>query len=141
MHFTPVRPSLSVVERLHESSIRRPGLKVSVFIGSGASAVDIERVVEACWNDRPREMSAMMLQAVLRHVRSCAIDLVSLHRHRSPSLGCFVLLDGSVHDDVWLLLPSGTPTLARVGPRFHLTPLRPRESVESIRHDAELTLA
>jgi hypothetical protein len=141
MHVTPVPPSLSVVERLHESSIRHPGLKVSLFIKPGASAVDVERVVEACWDDRPREMSPMMLQAVLRHVRSCATDLVSLHRHRSPGLGCFALLDGSIHDDVWLLLPSGTPMLARVGPRFHLTPLRPREAVEAVRHDAELALA
>ena len=141
MHVTPVTPSLSVVERLHESSIRQPGLKLSLFIESGASAVDIERVVEACWDDRPREMSPMMLQAVLRHVRSCATDLVSLHRHRSPGIACFALLDGSVHDDVWLLLPAGTPSLARVGPRFHLTPLRRRESVESARRDIELALA
>ena len=141
MHVTPVPPSLSVVERLHESSIRHPGLKFSLFIEPGASAVDVKRVVEACWDDRPREMSPMMLQAVLRHVRSCAIDLVSLHRHQSPGLGCFALLDGSIHDDVWLLLPSGTPMLARVGPRFHLTPLCPYDPVECVRRDSELALA
>lgn len=141
MHVTPVPPSLSVVERLQVSSVRGPGLKVSLFIESGASAVDIEHVVDTCWNDRPREMSPMMLQAVLRHVRSSAIDMLSLHRHRAPSLACFALLDGSVHDDVWLLLPSGTPTLAHVGPRFHLAPLRPREPVECVRRDSELALA
>jgi hypothetical protein len=141
MHVTPVPPSLSVVERLHGSSVRHPGLKVSFFIASGATAGDIERAINACWDDRPREMSPMMLQAVLRHLRSSATELVSLHRHQSPCLGCFALLDGSVHDDVWLLLPAGTPTLARVGPRFHLTPLHPRESTAPARPDAELALA
>ncbi len=129
MLFIPVAPSEQVRARLRDVSISRPGLKMSLFVAPGAPRTELETAVATCWDGRPREMSPVLLQAVLRHVRSSAIELLELHgRGRtSPGLACFAVLDGSVHEDCWIELPAQAPTVVRVGPRFHLAPLEPHE--------------
>lgn len=120
----PHRAGRELIDRLWTTSAVAPGLKVSLFVTAGARHADVDAALDACWVARSHDASPTMLLAVLRHLRSTTADLIEFHRRVGiPPLACFALLDGSVHDDLWVELDRDPVTRAHVGPRFELAEL------------------
>ncbi len=126
MFVTPIPPDQDVVGRLRSSSVAIVGLKISFYVAPGALPGDVGTAVAACWAGRPPDASPTLLQAVLRHIHSSSVELLSQHRGHlgAPGLACFAALDASIQEDEWLELDEPAPTLVHVGPRFILSPLQ-----------------